>query len=208
MGEYDTLIGIGITALIGIISIISFHLWNKRNRTDKVVENRQTLAADVEKIAREKIKEEQNIARELAVTSQALALDVKQSMKDHIQQLITTLKQDIALSGQIAEAKIDKLDYRIAQIKIDLMEHILEEKDERVRVRKSIEMLQTMNYGIDAKSEPAFLVGEDESQEHKNKPPEGLYKDQTTEEKTKQKKDNDERINVDESLKDSSKEKK
>jgi hypothetical protein len=201
MGEYDTLLGIGITALIGIISIISFHIWNKRNRTDKVQENAQTSQMKLEEAYKLKTKDEETTRRELESSAKLLALDVKQNMKEHIQQLITTLKQDIALTGQIAEAKIDKLDYRIAQIKIDLMEHILEEKDERVRVRKSIEMLQTMNYGIDAKSEPAFLTGEDESQAHKDKPSEGLYKDQTIEEKSKQKIDNDERVNVDESLK-------
>jgi K+ transporter len=181
-------------AIATVAGVIGTWVYNSRTRKDRITETRQTLAADVEKIAREKIKEEQSIARDLAVTSQALALDVKQNMKEHIQQLISTLKQDIALSAEQAEAKIDKLDYRLAQIKIDLMEHIMEEKDEKIRMQRSIEMLQTMNYGIDAKSEPAFLVGKDETQEHKDKPGEGLYKDQTVVEKEQQTKENEERI--------------
>jgi hypothetical protein len=181
-------------AIATIAGVIGTWIYNSRTRKDRIIETRQTLAADVEKIAREKIKEEQGIARELAVTSQALALDVKQSMKDHIAQLISTLKQDIALSAEKAESKIDKLDYRLAQIKIDLMEHIMGEKDERIRMQRSIEMLQPMNYGTDAKSEPAFLSGEDETQEHKDKPGEGLYKDQTVVQKEQQTKENDKRI--------------
>jgi hypothetical protein len=181
-------------AIATVAGVIGTWIYNSRTRKDRILETRQTLAADVEKIAREKIKEEQSIARDLAVTSQALALDVKQSMKDHIQQLISTLKQDIALSAEQAESKIDKLDYRLAQIKIDLMEHILGEKDERVRMQRSIEMLQTMNYGTDAKSEPSFLVGEEETQEHKDLPGEGLYRNKTPGEKEEQTKENEKRI--------------
>ena len=173
MADFDyTYIAVAVATVGGVVGTL---LFNARNRKDKIIETRQTLAADVEKIAREKIKEEQSIARELAVTSQALALDVKQSMKDHIQQLISTLKQDIDFRQAQTYSKIDILDTKLAQIKIDLMEHILDEKDERIRMQRSIEFLQTMAWGADAKSIPPYMTGEVQTQEHKDEPDVGAF---------------------------------
>jgi hypothetical protein len=147
MGEFDTLLGVAIPTVIGLVTIVSYHLWNRRNRSDKIKENKQLSIADVEKTARDKIKEEQATARELSGQAKALALDVKQDMKEHIDRLISVLKQDIELSRTQIYAKIDVIDLRLAQLKIDLMEHILNEKDEDVRMQKQIEFIKQLKGG-------------------------------------------------------------
>jgi hypothetical protein len=199
MGEYDTVLTIALPALIGVISIVSFHLWSKRNRGDKVVENRQTLQKEVEEVARTKAKEEEITRRELESSAKVLATDVKQDMKDHIDRLIHVLKQDIELGRTQTYAKIDTIDYRLAQLKIDLMDHIINEKDERVRMQKSIEMIQTMSWGPDAKSIPHYMLGEEETQEHKEEPGKGVFRDRPVGggEEEKQTKENVERMKKD-----------
>ena len=184
----DVYLIIGIVSAVGVVGgIVATNYWNTRMRKDKVVETRQTLQQDVEKVARDKFKEEQSLAKELAGSSAALALDVKQSMKEHVDRLIVTLKSDIELQRVQTYAKMDTIEQKTAQIKIDLMQHIIEEKDDRIRMQKSIDFFQTMQYGPDAKSMPAYMKGQDETEEHKDRPPKGVFasRAETTDEDTK-----------------------
>ena len=153
-----------------------------------MISDRRSFDFDVERTAREKATAERGLARELAEHSERVALDVKQSMKDHISQLISTLKQDIELQRTLTYAKIDVMDIKIQQTKIDMAEHIKEEKDERVRMQRSIEFLQTMAWGESAKSVPAYMTGEIETQEHKEEPGVGVFKPSKKEEEERQKK--------------------
>lgn len=68
-------------------------------------------------------------------------------MKYHIDRLIVILKQDIELQRTMTYSKLDTIDARVAQVKIDLMNHIVQEKDERVRMQRSIDFFQTMQFG-------------------------------------------------------------
>jgi len=117
-------------------------------------------------------------------------------MKDHIQQLISTLKQDIELSRTIVYSKMDAMDNKIAQVKIDLMDHIMRQTDINQREQKSIEFLQTMAWGADAKSIPPWMEGKDTSTEHKEEADKGVFYIETEKQREQQTKDNEERIKV------------
>ena len=161
----DTYLIIGIiTAVITVAGIVATVYWNSRNRKDKIVESRQSLLADVESAATEKQKEEQTLAKEVARENKALAIEVKEDMKAHIDRLVAILKSDINLQKVQAYATMDKIDNKIAQLKIDLMNHIENERDDHTRIQKSIDFLQTMAFGPDAKSIPGYMIDEEETE--------------------------------------------
>jgi hypothetical protein len=199
MGEYDFIyVVIGIASVVGVIFGIYYQGRSRKDnvtdKKDKVEETRAKLQREVETTARDKLREESKTRTELESSAKLLAADVKASMKEHIAQLVFTLKQDIELSRVMAYDKMETIDVRVAQVKIDLMDHIIQEKDERIRMQKAIEMLQTMNYGADAKSIPPYMLGQEESEEHKDEPDKGLFEVQSQENKEKQTADNEERI--------------
>jgi hypothetical protein len=191
MGDYDLFIIIGgvVASAVGVIAGIYYQGRTRKDtvtdKKDKVEETRAKLQREVELTARDKLKEETKTRQDLELSAKLLAADVKQNMKEHIGQLIFTLKQDIELSRSQAYSRMDSMDVKIAQNKIDLMEHILHEKDESIRMQKAIDMLQTMNYGADAKSTPAFMTEEEETQEHKDEPDKGVFDDKNIAEKDK-----------------------
>ena len=98
-------------------------------------------------------------------------------MKDHVSNLVNTLKSDIEFRQAQTYARIDTIDTKVIQIKIDLMEHIINEKDERARMQKSIEFLQTMAWGADAKSIPPYMLGQEQTQEHRDEADVGAFYD-------------------------------
>ena len=172
---------------VAVAGIVGTNIWSNKQRTDRLQERKQVQTMEVEKAAREKQKEEQTLAKEVAKENKALALEVKQDMKDHVDRLIVTLKQDIELQRVQSYAKLDSLEAKTAQIKIDLMQHIADEKDERVRMQRSIDFFQTMQYGPDAKSIPPYITGEEQTEAHKDEPEKGVFasRKDTTSEDTK-----------------------
>jgi len=164
-----------VGVIVAVAGIVGTNIWSNKQRTDRLQERKQVQNMEVEKLARDKIKEEQILARELAAKSAALALDVKQDMKDHIDRLIVILKQDIELSRVQAYAKLDTIESKVAQVKIDLMDHIEHEKDERIRMQRSIDFFQTMQFGPEAKSIPPYLTGEERTPEHEDEPYKGVF---------------------------------
>lgn len=161
--------------IIAAAGIIGTNIWNNKSRKERLDEKRRQQQVDVDSVAREKQREEQSLAKEVLRENKALALEVKQNMKDHVDRLIVTLKQDIELSRVQAYNKMDNIASTTAQLKIDLMEHIEQEKEDKVRMQKSIEFLQTLQFGPEAKSTPEYMKGEEESQEHKDEPEKGVF---------------------------------
>ncbi len=128
-------------------------------------------------LARDTQKDATELAERLAEKNRQIAIEVKQDMKDHISNLVNTLKSDIEFRQAQTYARMDTLDSKVAQVKIDLMEHIINEKDERARMQKSIEFLQTMAWGADAKSIPPYMLGQEQTQEHKDEADVGVFYD-------------------------------
>jgi len=180
-----------IFLIIGVViaagGVIGTQVYYKQARKDKQVETRQSLQADVESTARNKIKEEQVLARELAGQSAALALDVKQDMKDHIDRLIVILKGEIELASVRTYSKMGEIDTKVVQLKQDLISHIEQEKDELTRMQRSIDFFQTMQFGPEAKSIPPYITGEERTAEHEQEAYKGVFASRadTTHEDTK-----------------------
>lgn len=59
--------------------------------------------------------------------------------------------------------------------------------------KRDMEILQTLAFGIDAKSTPPYIMGEEATQLHKDEPGTGMFYEQTQEEQDKQTAENVER---------------
>jgi len=164
-----------ISIVVAAGGIVATQLWNNKQRKDRVEERREMLAHDTEKIAMQKSREEKETADSLSNNAAALALNVKQDMKEHIDRLIVILKQDIELQRVLTYGKIDSLDTKVAQVKIDLMQHIIDEKEDRIRMQRSIDFIQTLQFGPEAKSIPAYATGDIETQEEIDAPEKGIF---------------------------------
>jgi len=176
-------VGIAVAAA----GVIGTQLYNRSAKKDKTIETRQSLLADVEATAREKSKQEQLLAKEVSTMNKALALDVKQDMKDHIDRLIQILKGEIELANVRAYSKMGEIDSKVMQLKTDLFAHIEQEKQELTRMQRSIDFFQTMQFGPEAKSIPPYITGEERTPEHEQEAYKGVFASRadTTHEDTK-----------------------
>jgi len=168
-----------IFLLLGVVvaagGVIGTQMYYRSARKDKVIETRQSLQADVEEVARTKLKEEQETAGELASNTAQLAQSVKQDMKDHIDRLIVILKGEIELASVRTYSKMGEIDSKVVQLKIDLVDHIEREKEELTRMQRSIDFFQTMQFGPEAKSIPPYITGEERTAEHEGEPYKGVF---------------------------------
>jgi len=180
-----------IFLILGVViaagGMIGTQLYYRSSKKDKQVETRQSLLADVEQTAREKSKQEQTLAKEVAIENKALAATVKQDMKDHIDRLLQILKGEIELANVRAYSKMGEIDSKVMQLKTDLFNHIEQEKDELTRMQRSIDFFQTMQFGPEAKSIPPYITGEERTAEHEQEAYKGVFASRadTTHEDTK-----------------------
>lgn len=166
MADLDLgVIAIVVSIAVGIAGFISGQLYAIKNRRDQV-----------EKAKREKITDDRALAREVAAESEALTLEAKQEMREYITNIIVGLKADI----ELAKAKANNLDsirdMKLEQLTKEFYEYKLFQNGVNEKVTKAIEFVQTMLWGPEAKSMPPFMLGEDESQEHRDEPEVGMFK--------------------------------
>jgi hypothetical protein len=152
----------------------------------------------VEEKAVEKGIVERGMAKELKENAEKIAASVKEETMAAVDQLFTNLRSEIALEQQkiysnmnAREVKLDRLEKDFESFK----QHIYNAID---RFNKDIQRIQTMAWGSSAKSVPSYLLDEEETQEHKDTPDEGVFYRQTDAEKAEQTSDNEERIKQDE----------
>ena len=131
----------------------------------------------VEKIRSDKATSERALAKELRTESEQEAIAVRQEMREHIGQIIDTLKQDIALQKEKIQSQMNMREVKIEQIKKDLEDHIRSQNTINDKVVKSIEFVQTMLWGPEAKSMPPYMLGQEETQAHKDEPEVGMFTD-------------------------------
>ena len=99
---------------------------------------------------------ERELAKELAEQNKIIALEVREEGREYITQVISIMKQDIELARSLITSKIEVLDLKMQQ-RIEMNELELRNmKHDIARAQKALEFIQTMTYGSDAKSEPAY----------------------------------------------------
>lgn len=167
MAEFDFgILAIGISVVLGIAGFITGQMWAVRNRRD-----------NVERARSEKATTERQLAKELRQESEDEAVSVRAEMRDHIAQLIDTLKQDIALQKEKIQSQMNMREVKIEQIKKDLATHMESQNKINEKTLKTIEFVQTMLWGPEAKSIPPYMLGQEESQDHKDASDVGVFKE-------------------------------
>ncbi len=164
-----------ITIAVGLAGFIAAQFWNARNRKDKQTSDKLVSVAEVEKLAREKVTSERNLARELAEENRKVAMEVRSEGREYINQVIGTMKQDVELARSLIVSRLEVMDLKMQQkMAVSAME-IKNMKNDIARAQKALEFIQTMAYGPDAKSEPAYLTGEEETELHRGEAGKGVF---------------------------------
>lgn len=169
-------------------TILGFFYFLKTTKA-KAVTDKQNYKTQVENLALAKHREEMSLAKELKEDNKRLALDVKEAMVSHVGIIVNTLKQDIELQKTILLSELSIMKKDSSQIRTDMLAHIENQQHINERMQKSIDFMNQFLWGAGAKSTPPFVEGEEESQEHKDKPSEGIFMSPDSSETQKSKDD-------------------
>jgi len=173
-------------AIITVAGVLGTWMWNIRTRKDKQAADIKALAYDVERIAREKSVIERGIAKELAEEAKSKAIEVRQELLEKVGGMFGTLRLEISLMSQKIYSEMHEREAKIDQLRKDY-------EDFKKQSKRDLELLQTLAFGGDAKSTPPYMVGEEQTQAHKDEPSTGMFYEQTPEEREKQTEENIER---------------
>lgn len=161
-----------IIAFIG--TILGFYYFHRTTKARAAVD-KQNYKLQLENAADKKRSEEQSLAKELKEDNKRLALDVKDAMITHVGNIVGTLKADIELQKTILLSEINLMKKDYSQVRTDMMYHIENQQIINERMQKAIDFMNQFLWGAGAKSTPPFVEGETETQEHKDKPSEGIF---------------------------------
>lgn len=161
-----------IIAFVG--TILGFYYFIRTSKA-KAITDKATYKLQLENAVEQKKKEELSLAKELKEDNRRLALDVKEAMINHISTVVNTLKQDIEMQKTILLSEISLMKKDYSQVRTDMMHHIANQQVINDRMQKSIDFMNQFLWGAGAKSIPPYAEGEVESQEHKDKPTEGIF---------------------------------
>jgi len=153
---------------ITAIGVITVWVWNLRTRKDQQAQAIKTLANDVERVAREKSVIERAVAKDLAEVAREKAVEVRQELLEKVGGMFGTLRAEIALMNQKIFSEMEARETRIDQLRKD-------HEDFKKQSKRDLELLQTLAFGGDAKSTPPYIVGEEQTQSHKDEPAKGLF---------------------------------
>jgi|SRR6185369_2440209 len=157
-----TTIGI-IIAIGGICVAITSNVINffYKKKTDYKSYNTQREA-----IARDVLKEQEVKAKELKLEGEELAKKVKLSMEEFVKRGDLDIRKDMAHNYALIQDKFDIMKLTIEHLNIQF-----------INIQKSLDLLQQFYWGRDAKSLPPYVLGEEETQEHRVEEGHGIFRD-------------------------------
>ena len=182
--EYESVV---VTIVVALIASVAggFIAWLFKGKERKDSTEEKAVALDLAK---------RDTADKLEEKTKRMAEQVKRETMDDVNQLFASLRSEIALETQKIYSIMEKREIKIDQIRKDFeqfrshLENIID------KLQKSIELIQTMAWGADAKSVLPAMTGEDETSEHKAEPGKGAFYQQTEWEQEQQREQNEERM--------------
>lgn len=165
-----------IVISISIIGfVVGFYYFSILARTQADKANKESFRIQADKLAIEKRKEEKTLAAELKEENRRLAIDLKDSMLTHIEKIANTIRADLELHKTILLSQFNMLVARQETLQKEVGYHKENQSDINQGLQKSLDMVNQFTWGVDAKSVPPYVTGDVESQEHKDKPSEGIF---------------------------------
>lgn len=160
--DQSTIIGIIIAAGgIGVAvtsNIINF-FYKRKTDTRSYSDQRESLARDV-------LKDQEIKARELRIEGEELAKKVKLNMEEFVNRGDIDIRKDMAHNYALIQDKFDLMRLTIEQLTTGF-----------VNIQKALDLLQQFYWGRDAKSLPPYVMGEEETAEHRAEEGHGIFKD-------------------------------
>jgi len=170
-----------IAISVGFVYFIVNYQYKKKNDIrQEIRSDSQTAKLDkyqVDSLA-ERVKANQaETAEKLKTETALIAEKTKTEMQAYVDRQTDDLKKDYGHKFEVVDLKIDAIHEAIANVIQKNADTALINAKTADRLEKQMDRIQQFEWGRDAKSVPAYLTGDEETQEHKDKPGEGLFKD-------------------------------
>jgi len=153
---------IGVVAL-GFTVTFLFVNYTYKKKTDIKADNRLDSALILK------------LAQDTKHDQEELAKKVKEEVHEYVRHEIDIIKLRIDNEVKIGYAKFDLISERINSWGKEIDNVRDSERENTIRLEKSIYFLQQFQWGKDAKSIAPYTIGEEESQEHKEETGTGIF---------------------------------
>jgi hypothetical protein len=101
--------------------------------------------------------------------------DNKEERRKRIEGILTTLKEDIEKQKIKTQRQIETRESQIDQNRKDFDDFVESQNAINDRTVKAIEFIHTLLFGPEAKSLPSYMLGLEETQEHRDRPEVGMF---------------------------------
>ena len=129
----------------------------------------------IERARFEKEESERKLAKDLRDESIDEARNVRQETREYITNLLAQLRYEIEIAATKSSAAGEKSELKLEQLAKAFYEYKNDQNRINEKVVKSIEFIHTVLLGPGAKSLPPYMLGQDETQAHKDKPDVGAF---------------------------------
>jgi hypothetical protein len=164
-----------VSIMLTIFGFIATFLYFKSSTKSKQKQDAKVDELSVEDRARDKLKDDLAIAKDVKEEARKVAIDTKGEMMDIIHNIVGNISNDIGRNKIILEAELSLMKQNIEQVKVDLKRNIEFQQVINDRMQKSVDFMNQFLWGAGAKSMPPYTQGEEESKEHADKPSEGIF---------------------------------
>lgn len=175
MLDYEVILVVIGSICIPLFVIVLNKRYRKQDKKDYFDEYKRLLEEKVLDTAAKKKVIEEETADKVRQANIKRADIVKGEMREYINSFASSLVKDSALEHEKMYSKIHENRMMIDQLNKDLDHYKEYTKGDIRELKHSIEFLQTVAWGPDAKSVPPYMLGEEQSQEHKDLPDAGAF---------------------------------
>ena len=102
-----------ISAVAAVVGLIVTNFWNSLQRKDKQVESREVLEFEIEKTAKAKFLQEQELARNLQRENQEMLMKFKEDMRDFVEMGDLNVQRELAWQVKLLCKDIRRLEEEI-----------------------------------------------------------------------------------------------
>jgi gas vesicle protein len=95
---------IGVVVAVG--TFIATNYWNKRNRTDKLMEDKNNMSAQIENSMRQKFIDDKKLAEELLRNNKDMVESLKEELRDYVDKGDLDVKRELAYAIKLIDKDI------------------------------------------------------------------------------------------------------
>jgi hypothetical protein len=175
--EFDITSGL-LVAILTLIAILVFFVLNYQYRKKQDVNNKQyATAKDQEVIATNLKKSNEKIASDLKDDTEQKIDHQTRDLKAYVVSQITDVRKDMTHGFELVDLKLEAVNEAIVNIIQKNSDTALLNAETAKNLQRHQERLEQLFYGTGAHSIPPYMEGKEPTQEEKDEPDTGIYKD-------------------------------